>query len=88
MAKRELQGQAPSRDERFAQQVAHLLQPEDMKTEHYQYGVEAVDGHQAWALFCASGPAIWRGSRQCWPSIPNLFAPPMRWATGRCIGRR
>ena len=55
MAKRELQGQAPSRDERFAQRVAHLLQPEDMKTEHYQYGIEAVDGHQAWALFCASG---------------------------------
>ena len=55
MAKRELPGQAPSRDERFAQRVAHLLQPEDMKTEHYQYGVEAVDGHQAWALFCASG---------------------------------
>ncbi len=55
MAKRELQGQAPSRDERFVQRVAHLLQPEDMKTEHYQYGIEAVDGHQAWALFCASG---------------------------------
>ena len=55
MAKRELQGQAPSRDGRFAQRVAHLLQPEDMKTEHYQYGVEVVDGHQAWALFCASG---------------------------------
>ena len=55
MAKRELPGQAPSRDERFAQRVAHLLQPEDMKTEHYQYGIEAVDGHQAWALFCASG---------------------------------
>ena len=55
MAKRELQGQAPSHDERFAQRVAHLLQPEGMKTEHYQYGIEAVDGHQAWALFCASG---------------------------------
>ena len=55
MAKRKLQGQAPSPDECFAQRVTHLLQPEDMKTEHYQYGVEAVDGHQAWALFCASG---------------------------------
>ncbi len=54
MAK-QLQGQTPSRDERFAQRVAHLLQPKDMKTEHYQYGIEAVDGHQAWALFCASG---------------------------------
>ncbi len=39
----------------FQERVAHLLQPEGMKTEHYQYGVEAVDGHQAWALFCASG---------------------------------
>ena len=29
MARRELQGQAPSRDERFAQRVAHLLQPEE-----------------------------------------------------------
>lgn len=55
MAKRELSGQAPSRDGRFAERVAHLLQPEDMKTEQYQYGIEAVDGHQAWALFCASG---------------------------------
>ena len=26
-----------------------------MKTDRYQYGIEAVDGHQAWALFCASG---------------------------------
>ncbi len=55
MAKRKLQGQAPSPDECFAQRVAHLLQPEGMKTEHYQYGIEAVDGNQAWALFCASG---------------------------------
>ena len=55
MAERALPGQAPSRDERFAQRVAFLLQPDDMKTERYQYGVEAVDGHQAWALFCASG---------------------------------
>ena len=55
MAKRALPGQAPSRDGRFAQRVAYLLQPEDMKTDRYQYGIEAVDGHQAWALFCASG---------------------------------
>jgi ankyrin repeat protein len=55
MAKRELTGQAPSRDDRFARRVADLLQPESMKTERYQYGVEQVDGHQAWALFCASG---------------------------------
>ena len=55
MAKEELSGQAPSRDGRFAERVASLLQPEDMKTDQYQYGVEAVDGHQAWALFCASG---------------------------------
>ncbi len=55
MAERELPGQAPSRDERFAQRVAYLLQPDDMKTERYQYGIEAVDGHLAWALFCASG---------------------------------
>ena len=55
MAERELPGQAPSRDERFKQRVAQLLQPEDMKTDRYQYGIEAVDGHEAWALFCASG---------------------------------
>ena len=55
MAERALPGQAPSRDGRFAQRVAYLLQPEDMKTDRYQYGIEAVDGHQAWALFCASG---------------------------------
>ena len=39
----------------FQERVAHLLQPEGMKTEHYQYGIEAVDGNQAWALFCATG---------------------------------
>jgi len=55
MAKDKLSGQAPSRDECFAQRVANLLQPEEMKTDQYQYGVEAVDGHQAWALFCACG---------------------------------
>ena len=55
MAEREIPGQAPSRDDRFAQRIASLLQPDDLKTERYQYGIEAVDGHQAWALFCASG---------------------------------
>ena len=55
MTGREVQPHAQSPSERFAQWMARLAQPEDMKTGHYQYGVETVDGNRAWALFCASG---------------------------------
>ena len=37
------------------QWMARFAQPESMKTGRYQYGVETVDGNDAWALFCASG---------------------------------
>ena len=53
MTKKQLQQNAPSRDERFAQRVSQLLQPNSMRTDDYQYGVEKVNGHDAWALFCA-----------------------------------
>ncbi len=55
MTGRELQPQAQSPGERFAQRMARLLQPEGMKTESYQCGIEPVDGNRAWELFCASG---------------------------------
>ena len=55
MTGRELQPQGQSPGERFAQRMARLLQPEGMKTESYQCGVETVDGNRAWELFCASG---------------------------------
>lgn len=53
MAKEGLRNNTPSRDGRFAERVAQLLQPESMGTDQYQYGVERVNGHDAWALFCA-----------------------------------
>lgn len=53
MTKEQLRNNAPSRDGRFAERVAKLLQPESMRTDQYQYGVEQVNGHDAWALFCA-----------------------------------
>ena len=55
MSGREPRRQAPSSGERFAQWMARFAQPESMKTGRYQYGVETVDGNDAWALFCASG---------------------------------
>jgi RNA polymerase sigma factor (sigma-70 family) len=54
MTKKQLQKNAPSRDERFAQRVSQLVQPDSMQTDDYQYGVEKVNGHDAWALFCAA----------------------------------
>lgn len=53
MTKEELRNNAPSRDGRFAERIAKLLQPESMRTDQYQYGIERVNGHDAWALFCA-----------------------------------
>ncbi|MSR83136.1 MAG: hypothetical protein EXS58_09460 [Candidatus Latescibacteria bacterium] len=53
MTKRELRNNAPSRDGRFSERIAKLLQPESMRTDQYQYGIERVNGHDAWALFCA-----------------------------------
>jgi ankyrin repeat protein len=37
--------------------VPHITQPEEMKTRAYVYGVEKLNGHDAWALFeaCAAG---------------------------------
>ena len=32
-----------------------LTQPEEMKTKAYVYGVEKLNGHDAWALFKACG---------------------------------
>ena len=55
MAESKPVGQGPAGDDHFNRRVADVLQPESMKTERYQYGVEEVNGHQAWALFCASG---------------------------------
>jgi len=54
MTKKQLHDSAPSRNERFAQRIYQLLQPDSMQTENYQYGIEKVNGHDAWALFCAS----------------------------------
>ena len=55
MSGREPRRQAPSPGERCAHWMARFTQPESMKTSRYQYGVETVDGNDAWALFCASG---------------------------------
>jgi len=38
----------------FEERVRQLTQPKSMATDHYVYGVEPLDGYDAWALFCAS----------------------------------
>ncbi|MAF10292.1 hypothetical protein CMK11_07565 [Candidatus Poribacteria bacterium] len=77
---------APSRDAAFATRVARLTQPETMKTPRYQYGVEPVDGGDAWAIMkaCAAGdietvrqflagdPAL--ANAQYWYQFPIHFA--------------
>ncbi len=57
MVRDSLSDNAPSRDSGFAARVARLTQPEAMKTTQYQYGVEPVDGGDAWELMkaCAAG---------------------------------
>jgi RNA polymerase sigma factor (sigma-70 family) len=54
VGKEELSENAPSRDNTFAEKVSRMIQPEDMRTESYIYGVEPVNGHDAWALMCAA----------------------------------
>ena len=72
MSKRESQPQGQSPGERFAQRMARLLQPEGMKTESYQCGVETVDGNRAWELFCASGGGDTARVRALLDSDPRL----------------
>ena len=54
MGKRRLTENAPSHDSEFADKLSRMIQPGDMKTDSYVYGVEPVDGHDAWALMCAA----------------------------------
>ncbi len=63
-----------------------MTQPAAMKTKHYVYGVEPVNGHDAWALFvaCAAGDLsqgrslIAKDERlvnaQCWYQFPIHMA--------------
>lgn len=53
MVKERLHENAPSRDSRFADRVSRMIQPESMKISTYRYGVDEVDGNEAWALMCA-----------------------------------
>lgn len=57
MVKETLSKQAPSQDTRFTDKVLRMIQPESMKTDRYQYGVETVDGNEAWQMFqaCVAG---------------------------------
>ncbi len=54
MAEERFDGERPSRNKDFEDRVHQLTQPKSMATDHYVYGVEALDGRDAWALFCAS----------------------------------
>src|SRR4051812_13485678 len=40
-----------SEPKHWAQSPPSMTQPETMKTEAYVYGVEKLNGHDAWALF-------------------------------------
>ncbi len=54
MAKDEFGNHAPSRDDAFGERIARLSRPSMMNTDHYVENVVPVDGHDAWALFCAA----------------------------------
>lgn len=53
MAEERFEYERPSRNTEFVERVRQLTQPKSMATDHYVYGVEALDGRDAWALFCA-----------------------------------
>jgi RNA polymerase sigma factor (sigma-70 family) len=48
-----LHDHAPSRNHVFAGKVIRMLQPYSMRTPAYRYGVEEVNGDDAWALMTA-----------------------------------
>lgn len=52
-----LKDQAPSRNNTFENRISELTQPDSMNTDNYIYGIEIVNGHDAWALFnaCSTG---------------------------------
>jgi RNA polymerase sigma factor (sigma-70 family) len=54
MAEETFKRETPSRNEAFEARVKKLTQPREMETDHYVYGVEQLNGHDAWALFCAA----------------------------------
>ncbi len=53
-----------------------MTQPEELKTTHYVYGVEKLNGHDAWALFkaCAAGDV---------PKVKRLLAKDRRLANAQ-----
>lgn len=67
-----LHDNAPSRDAAFASRVARLTQPEAMKTNRYHYGVEPVDGGDAWAIMKASAAGKVERVRACLAKDPEL----------------
>ncbi len=72
MVKKNLSKHAPSRDSRFADRVSRMIQPESMKTSAYRYGVDEVDGNEAWALMCACATGDAPGVRATLDKDPRL----------------
>src|SRR5229473_745023 len=54
-----------------------ITQPEEMKTKAYVYGVEKLNGYDAWALFkaCAAGDL---------PKVQALLAKDQRLVNAQC----
>ncbi|MBT7101675.1 sigma-70 family RNA polymerase sigma factor, partial [Candidatus Poribacteria bacterium] len=54
MARDTLRDRRPSRDDAFEERISALTQPMSMRSTHYVYGVEPIDGNDGWALMRAA----------------------------------
>jgi len=72
MVKDDLRAQAPSRDGVFEERIARLIQPHVMRTADYQYGVDKVDGNDAWDLMSASAQGDLNQARALLRKDPRL----------------
>ena len=54
MVRDTLHQRRPSRDDAFEERISALVQPTSMRSTHYVYGVEPIDGNDGWALMRAA----------------------------------
>lgn len=72
MAEDTLGSQTPSRNSNFLARIEALTQPDSMRTNRYIYGPHPVDGHLAWALFCAAAAGDLARTRSILDRDPQL----------------
>ncbi|MEO2004548.1 MAG: sigma-70 family RNA polymerase sigma factor, partial [Candidatus Poribacteria bacterium] len=54
MVRDTLHDRRPSRDDAFEARISALVQPVSMRSTHYVYGVDPIDGNDGWALMRAA----------------------------------